>query len=134
MARWGRAFSCLPGRWPWPVSPPVRHRWEVLWTPGWRLSFPYVATALRIHAMAIESTGGTDTSGRPDPLVGRRLASYEVLARVARGGMGVVYRARHVYIDKIVALKVLDPGLAQRVDLIERFRTEAQSLARVEHE
>ncbi|MCG3183161.1 MAG: Serine/threonine-protein kinase PknD [Planctomycetes bacterium] len=80
------------------------------------------------------NTGGSDTSARQDPLVGRRLASYEVLARVARGGMGVVYRARHVYIDKIVALKVLDPALAGRSDLIERFRTEAQSLARVEHD
>ena len=80
------------------------------------------------------NTGSSDTSGRQDPLVGRRLASYEVMARVARGGMGVVYRARHVYIDKIVALKVLDPALAKREDLIERFRTEAQSLARVEHE
>lgn len=69
-----------------------------------------------------------------DPLIGKRLASYEVLARVARGGMGVVYRARHVYIDKIVALKVLDPALVSRPELIERFRTEAQSLARVEHE
>ncbi|MBX3473662.1 MAG: protein kinase [Planctomycetes bacterium] len=75
-----------------------------------------------------------ETSGRLDPLVGQRLASYEILSRVARGGMGVVYRARHVYIDKIVAVKVLDPALAQRADLIERFRTEAQSLARVEHE
>ncbi|MCA8915836.1 MAG: protein kinase [Planctomycetes bacterium] len=84
--------------------------------------------------MAEGNTGGSETSGRQDPLVGRRLASYEVLARVARGGMGVVYRARHVYIDKIVALKVLDPALAKRADLIERFRTEAQSLARVEHE
>jgi serine/threonine protein kinase len=84
--------------------------------------------------MGDESTGGSGTGARQDPLVGRRLASYEVLARVARGGMGVVYRARHVYIDKIVALKVLDPALAERADLIERFRTEAQSLARVEHE
>ena len=81
--------------------------------------------------MGNENTGAShDTSGRTDPLVGRRLASYEVMARVARGGMGVVYRARHVYIDKIVALKVLDPALSQREDLIERFRTEAQSLAR----
>ncbi|MDC1141948.1 serine/threonine-protein kinase [Planctomycetota bacterium] len=69
-----------------------------------------------------------------DPLIGKRLASYEILRRVARGGMGVVYKARHVYIDKIVALKVLDPELSQREDLIERFQTEAQSLARVEHE
>ncbi len=76
----------------------------------------------------------SDTSARQDTLVGQRLASYEILSRVARGGMGVVYRARHVYIDKIVAVKVLDPALAQRPDLIERFRTEAQSLARVEHE
>ncbi|MCA8918623.1 MAG: protein kinase [Planctomycetes bacterium] len=84
--------------------------------------------------MADGNTGSSDTSARQDPLVGRRLASYEVLARVARGGMGVVYRARHVYIDKIVALKVLDPELSKRDELIERFRTEAQSLARVEHE
>lgn len=84
--------------------------------------------------MADGNTGSSDTSARQDPLVGRRLASYEVLARVARGGMGVVYRARHVYIDKIVALKVLDPELSKRDDLIERFRTEAQSLARVEHD
>lgn len=86
--------------------------------------------------MADADTGPSNpgTSTRVDPLVGRRLASYEVLARVARGGMGVVYRARHVYIDKIVALKVLDPALASRTELIERFRTEAQSLARVEHE
>ncbi|MCA8945678.1 MAG: serine/threonine protein kinase, partial [Planctomycetes bacterium] len=83
--------------------------------------------------MADGNTGSSDTSARQDPLVGRRLASYEVLARVARGGMGVVYRARHVYIDKIVALKVLDPELSKRDELIERFRTEAQSLARVEH-
>jgi eukaryotic-like serine/threonine-protein kinase len=69
-----------------------------------------------------------------DPMVGRRLASYEILSRVAAGGMGVVYRARHVYIDKIVALKVLDEQLSARPELIERFRTEAQSLARVEHE
>ena len=75
----------------------------------------------------------TNDSGQ-DPLIGKRLASYEVLARVARGGMGVVYRARHVYIDKVVALKVLDPALSSRPDLIDRFRTEAQSLARVEHE
>lgn len=76
----------------------------------------------------------TDASARIDPLIGTRLASYEIISRVARGGMGTVYRARHVYIDKIVAVKVLDPALAQRADLIERFRTEAQSLARVEHE
>lgn len=75
-----------------------------------------------------------ETAAPADPLVGKRLASYEVLARVARGGMGVVYRARHVYIDQIVALKVLDPALSSRPELIERFRTEAQSLARVEHE
>jgi serine/threonine-protein kinase len=76
----------------------------------------------------------TGAAAKPDPLIGKRIGSYEVLARVARGGMGVVYRARHIYIDKVVALKVLDPALSARPELIERFRTEAQSLARVEHE
>jgi serine/threonine protein kinase len=76
----------------------------------------------------------TKDAQQTDPMVGRRLASYEILSRVAAGGMGVVYRARHVYIDKVVALKVLDEQLSARPELIERFRTEAQSLARVEHE
>ena len=78
--------------------------------------------------------GKKHTSRQTDPLVGRRLASYEILSRVARGGMGVVYKARHVYIDKIVAIKVLDQSLTNREDLISRFRTEAQSLARVDHD
>ena len=78
--------------------------------------FPLHPASLYDNPMAEADTGPNNpgTSTRVDPLVGRRLASYEVLARVARGGMGVVYRARHVYIDKIVALKVLDPALASR--------------------
>jgi serine/threonine protein kinase/tetratricopeptide (TPR) repeat protein len=57
---------------------------------------------------------------------------YQVLGLLGRGGMGVVYRARHVQLDRLVALKMLRDGAANLEDL-PRFRTEAQAVARFQH-
>jgi serine/threonine protein kinase len=64
---------------------------------------------------------------------GSRLGKYEVLAHIATGGMGDVYKARDVELRRIVALKVLPPQLAQRPAILERFRREARSAARLSH-
>ena len=66
-------------------------------------------------------------------LVGQVIAGYEVLERVGRGGMGTVYRARQLSLDRIVAFKVLSPSLAWDEEFIERFMDEARASARLVH-
>ncbi|MCX7934319.1 MAG: protein kinase, partial [Planctomycetota bacterium] len=66
-------------------------------------------------------------------LVGKRLAGYEVLELIGEGGMGAVYRARQISLEREVALKVLAPHLAKNQEFVRRFEREAKSIARVNH-
>jgi serine/threonine-protein kinase len=67
-------------------------------------------------------------------LVGDTLSErYRLVARVAGGGMGEVYRAHDLLLDRTVAVKVLQPSLAQDPDLVDRFRAEARAAARLNH-
>jgi predicted Ser/Thr protein kinase len=65
--------------------------------------------------------------------VARRLPQFEILELLGRGGMGVVYKARQIQLDRIVALKILPPDDAASPDFVERFRREAKSLAKLNH-
>ena len=58
---------------------------------------------------------------------------YEVLERVARGGMGVVYRARHPELDRVFALKLLTARMKNTGEAIARFQREAKLAARLDH-
>ncbi len=70
-----------------------------------------------------------------DPLVGSVVSDrYRILKKIGEGGMGTVYLAQHVFIEKKVALKVLAPELARRQDLAMRFLQEAKSASRIGHE
>lgn len=58
---------------------------------------------------------------------------YEIIDTVARGGMGIVYKARHRTLGRIVALKVLREGRRSSDDHVRRFKREAQSVAKLQH-
>ena len=70
---------------------------------------------------------------RPSRPIGVDVPGYEILAEIGRGGMGVVYKARHIRLDRLVALKMILAGAHASDDQIARFHIEARAVARIQH-
>ncbi len=66
-------------------------------------------------------------------MIGQVLSHYEVLEEISRGGMGIVYRARDLKLDRLVALKVLPPELVSDSRRKQRFIREAKAAAALNH-
>jgi serine/threonine protein kinase len=62
-----------------------------------------------------------------------QFGDYELLELIGEGGMGVVYRARQLSLDREVAIKLLAAGVWASKEFVERFRREAQNAARMQH-
>ncbi len=100
-----------------------------------------VEKLLRAHARlgrflgvpALEATARTIAAELPRAIVGQTLGHYEVTARLGAGGMGVVYLARDIRLERMVALKFLPPDLLLDDDRRARFLREAKAAAAVEH-
>ncbi|MCL2347493.1 MAG: serine/threonine protein kinase [Planctomycetaceae bacterium] len=63
----------------------------------------------------------------------RRLGDYELLEQLGRGGMGVVYKARQVYLNQIVAIKILPEQYMSDSHALSRFRREMQLIGGLKH-
>ena len=61
------------------------------------------------------------------------IPGYDILERLGEGGMGVVYKARHFGLKRLVAVKMIRGGSQSRADQRKRFRTEAEAVARLRH-
>ena len=68
-----------------------------------------------------------------ETLVGKIVDNYKILEVIGRGGMGVVYKALDESLDKLMALKMIDPMLARDENFLKRFKTEARALAILEN-
>ena len=64
---------------------------------------------------------------------GTRLGPYELIAHIGAGGMGEVYKAKDLRLDRLVAVKVLPEHLAQSADALARFEREAKAVAALNH-
>lgn len=103
---------------------------------------PDLAEELRSYADSLQvlhqmTTGLRPESAQPQASAAtgraKRLGDYEILREVGRGGMGVVYEARQLSLNRLVALKVLPFAAMLDERQIARFRTEAQAAAQLHH-
>lgn len=66
-------------------------------------------------------------------MIGKRIRNYQLEENLGEGGMGVVYRARDMNLDRMVAIKMLHPEMLHQPDLLQRFKNEAHVTARLSH-
>jgi serine/threonine-protein kinase len=86
------------------------------------------------NANTLCPSDGTVLEKVDDPLLGQTLAEkYRIEELINEGGMGAVYRATHVLMDKTVAIKVLHPALAADDKIVARFSREARAASRISH-
>jgi serine/threonine protein kinase len=96
------------------------------------LPTPSLGGETEVYGAETEPPGAAPRAGfpsAPQPIV----AGYEILGVLGRGGMGVVYRAHHQALKRVVALKMISAGSHAAPEHLARFRLEAECVARLQH-
>ena len=95
---------------------------------------PTDAPQVKGQATGKRAGGGATTVKRGKaPRLPDKIAGYDILGELGRGGMGVVYKARQVGLNRICALKMILAGGLASDDSIKRFRIEAEAIAKLQH-
>ncbi|HWO01839.1 MAG TPA: protein kinase [Blastocatellia bacterium] len=82
----------------------------------------------------LEAATVSTSAGIKDLMVGRVLSGrYRLLEKVGEGGMGVVYKAQHVKMKRLAAVKLLSPDFSRNAEFIARFEREAEMASRLDH-
>src|SRR5215472_770473 len=66
-------------------------------------------------------------------MIGNVIGTYKIAEKIGEGGMGAVYKGVDLMLEREVAIKALRPELARQPDIVERFRAEAVTLAKLNH-
>jgi serine/threonine-protein kinase len=95
--------------------------------------FPQFADDLKAFFQNHHWLGDPAPIDASESMVGKTVGTYTSESEIARGGMGVGYRAKQAGLDRPVALKLISSGLLASREERKRFRTEAESAARLHH-
>jgi serine/threonine protein kinase len=101
----------------------------------YQVRFPQLEPSWLVGAVAVpaETQAGPRDAAAAGKNTAQRLGDFEILRQIGRGGMGVVYEAIQVSLNRKVALKVLSSGLGLTPKAVQRFRREAEAAARLHH-
>lgn len=87
----------------------------------------------KINNLFAELTGNGEKDDLENQLIGQKLGDFEILELIGTGGMGAVFLAKQISLDRQVALKVISDARGIRSRTLERFKREANTLAKISH-
>ncbi len=88
----------------------------------------------KIHETSVDSAARGDTSDAPTEITAKIIGGhYQIISKIGEGGVGTVYKAKHLLLDRIVALKIISPERRLDANALMRFQQEAKAVTSLNH-